>query len=187
MTSYFRRILPAISLIITPLLCSFTLDFDPMPPPATADFSPVIMTVPLFEPLQEATMTDPFGWRFHPISGQLDFHYGLDLAASEGASIYAVTAGTVTISDEDDSYGQYILLDHQNDFCSLYAHCSKLLVEEGDKVKRGQKIAEVGSTGEATGPHLHLEILYQNRRLDPLWVLGDGEVLTAIPQPEEKA
>ncbi|MDD6032319.1 MAG: M23 family metallopeptidase [Oscillospiraceae bacterium] len=161
------------------------LSFDKMPPPRGADFSPAVMTAALSLPLQTARMTDPFGWRFHPLTGQLDFHYGLDLAADEGTAIYAVLSGTVRSASQGDSYGNYVILDHRNGFATLYAHCSRLLVQEGETVRKGQKIALVGSTGAATGPHLHFEMIQDGIRLDPLWALGDGERVTAIPEPEK--
>lgn len=159
--------------------------FEAMPPPAGADFSPFLMTCTLQLPLETAELTDRFGWRFHPIDGQLDFHYGLDLASDEGGTIRAVLAGTVQTAGFHESYGNYIILDHGNGFSTLYAHCSRLLVKEGKQVKAGQRIAKVGSTGAATGPHLHFEIIRNGVRLDPLWILGDGEELTSIPAPEE--
>lgn len=175
----FRKIAPKMVMLLLPLLlCGGTeVGFDKMPPPLGADFSPFLMTVPLCQPLEAGQLTDPFGWRFHPLSGQLDFHGGADLAADKGTPIRAAAAGTVMKADEEESYGKYLVLDHQNGFSTLYAHCSRLLVREGQAVKKGQVIARVGATGEATGPHLHFEIRQNGCRLDPLWALGDGERL----------
>jgi len=185
-----RRFTKFVPLAILPFLLTLSaappiLAFDKMPPPANANFSPVMMTVPLYLPLKTAEMTDPFGWRFHPITGALDFHYGLDMAADPETPIYAVMSGTVRLAAAGESYGNYVILDHQNGFSTVYAHCSKLLVKEGEPIQKGQKIALVGSTGAATGPHLHFEVRQDEIRLDPLWILGDGETLTAIPAPEE--
>ncbi len=160
------------------------LCFENMPPPQNASFSPICTTMPLALPLQEARLTSPFGYRYHPISGQLDFHYGLDLAAPEKTMIFAAVGGIVQVADTHDSYGNYLVIDHYNGFSTLYAHCSKLLVQKGDLVGRGEKIALVGHTGEATGDHLHFEIRLHGIRYDPLWILGDGEKLTLIPEPE---
>ena len=171
--------------LLTASAAAPALSFDKMPPPRGADFSPAVMTAALAPPLQTARMTDSFGWRFHPLTGQLDFHYGLDLAADEGAAICAALGGTVRFAGQGDSYGSYVILDHRNGFTTLYAHCSRLLVQEGETVRRGQKIALVGSTGAATGPHLHFEMIQGGIRLDPLWALGDGERVTSIPEPEE--
>ena len=174
-------------ILLTSSASAPALSFDKMPPPRGADFSPAVMTAALSPPLRAACMTDPFGWRFHPLTGQLDFHYGLDLAADEKTPIYAALSGTVRSASQGDSYGNYVILDHQNGFATLYAHCSKLLVQEGETVRKGQKIALVGSTGAATGPHLHFEMIQDGIRLDPLWALGDGERVTAIPEPEESS
>lgn len=147
-------------------------DFDLLPPPAQADFSPYRMTVPLEPPLASLKVNSPFGWRFHPISGELDFHTGTDLAAGEGEAIKAVLAGLVETAGYDESYGNYLVIDHFNGFTSLYAHCSRLLVQAGDRVRRGEIVAKVGATGDATGPHLHLELRMKGIWLNPAGALG---------------
>ena len=107
------------------------------------------------------------------------------MAAPEKTPIYTAVAGVVETADTHPSYGNYLIIDHYNGFSTLYAHCSKLLVQEGELVSRGQKIALVGQTGEATGNHLHFEIHLNGIRYDPLWILGDGEKITLIPEPAE--
>lgn len=154
-------------LAMLPLLLSSS-SFEPMPPPAGADLSPYILTCPLTVPTDYRSVTDRFGWRFHPIGGTLDFHTGLDLAADEGAAVRAALGGTVAVSDTHESYGNYIVIDHGSGFSTLYAHCSRLLVREGKRVAPGQRIALVGQTGDATGPHLHFEMIRNSVRLDPL-------------------
>ena len=147
-------------------------DFDLLPPPVQADFSPYRMTVPLEAPMSVLKVSSPFGWRFHPISGELDFHTGIDLEAAEGTEIRAVMAGEVQTAGFDPSYGNYVVLDHFHGFTTLYAHCSRLLVQEGDRVRRGQVIAKVGATGDVTGPHLHLELRMNGIFLNPAEALG---------------
>ena len=93
-------------------------------------------------------------------------HQGIDIGASEGTAIYAAIDGTVTVSSEEGEYGKHIDITN-GDVLTRYAHCSKLLVKEGQKVKQGEKIAEVGSTGNSTGPHLHFEIRRENRTVNP--------------------
>lgn len=93
-------------------------------------------------------------------------HAGIDIGANEGTPIYASMDGTVTVSSEEGEYGKHIDITN-GDILTRYAHCSKLLVKEGQKVKQGDKIAEVGSTGKSTGPHLHFEIRRDNRSIDP--------------------
>ncbi len=99
-----------------------------------------------------------FGYRTHPIHGDIRFHYGTDFAAWSGEDIYAFADGTVSFAGYSDSYGNYITMEHSEGWESLYAHCSLLYVETGDSVKAGEKIALVGDTGLVTGPHLHFEL-----------------------------
>ncbi len=160
------------ALLLFPLLTAGATDFDLLPPPAYADLSPYQMTVPLLPPLEGLSLNDSFGWRRHPITGALDFHTGADLAAAPGTPIRAVLSGIVREAGFDPSYGNYLRIDHHNGFSTLYAHCSSLLVKEGDAVRRGQRVAKAGSTGDATGPHLHFEIRLNGVCLDPAPALG---------------
>lgn len=93
-------------------------------------------------------------------------HGGIDIGANTGTPIYAAMDGTVTVSSEEGEYGKHIDIEN-GEVLTRYAHCSKLLVKEGQKVKQGDKIAEVGSTGNSTGPHLHFEIRRENRTVNP--------------------
>ena len=97
-------------------------------------------------------------------------HQGIDIGANEGTPIYAAIDGTVTVSSSEGEYGKHIDITN-GDVLTRYAHCSKLLVKEGEKVKQGEKIAEVGSTGKSTGPHLHFEIRVNNRTINPESIL----------------
>lgn len=93
-------------------------------------------------------------------------HAGIDIGADTGTAIYAAMDGTVTVSSSEGEYGKHIDIEN-GEILTRYAHCSKLLVKEGQKVKQGDKIAEVGSTGNSTGPHLHFEIRRENRTINP--------------------
>jgi murein DD-endopeptidase MepM/ murein hydrolase activator NlpD len=95
-------------------------------------------------------------------------HYGIDIPAPRGTSIYAVKAGTVITAKYGSGYGYYVIIDHGNGITSLYAHCSKLLVSKGDVVARGDVVAQVGTTGTSTGNHLHFEIREKGVKKDPL-------------------
>ena len=112
------------------------------------------------------TLTSSFGSRLSPITGQPGFHYGLDLAADEGTPITAFADGTVRETGES-GYGLYIIVDHADGFATLYAHCSSISAKVGDTVTCGEQIAKVGQTGNATGPHLHLELWHNGAALDP--------------------
>lgn len=111
-------------------------------------------------------LTSPFGSRVSPTTGETAFHYGLDLAADEGTPITAFADGTVREVGESD-YGKYLIVDHAGGFSTLYAHCSSILMGVGDEVQCGGEIALVGQTGDATGPHLHLELWKDGMALDP--------------------
>ncbi|MFI3326793.1 MAG: M23 family metallopeptidase [Clostridia bacterium] len=115
----------------------------------------------------ESSVTDEFGYRIHPITGEYSFHGGIDIGKPYGTPIYAVLSGTVTVATYNSSYGYYIMIDHGDGIVTLYAHCSALLVEVGDTVLTGQQIAEVGSTGSSTGNHLHFEVRIDGEKVDP--------------------
>ena len=100
-------------------------------------------------------------------------HAGIDIGANTGTPIYAAMDGTVTVSSEEGEYGKHIDIEN-GEVLTRYAHCSKLLVREGQKVKQGDKIAEVGSTGNSTGPHLHFEIRRENRTVNPEKIIDFG-------------
>ena len=108
------------------------------------------------------TITSPQGYRTDPITGEVSYHSGTDIAVPEGTPILAAADGTVTIANALDSwggsYGYHVKLDHGGGFTTLYAHCSSICVTAGQKVKAGEVIAYVGHTGRATGPHLHFEV-----------------------------
>lgn len=118
------------------------------------------------------TISSDFGYREHPIEGDEKFHYGLDIAADEGTAIDCFANGTVTAVGESNSYGKYVIVDHSGGFSTLYAHCSRVTVSSGSAVKEGQKIGEVGQTGEATGPHLHFELHAGDTYLDPVYYVS---------------
>ena len=112
-----------------------------------------------------------FGYRVHPLQNTVKFHYGTDFAANSGTDVCAFADGTVLAAGEDAGYGNYIKIDHGSGFVTLYGHCSKLLVQAGQTVQRGERIALVGATGQATGPHLHLELLHNGVYLNPEFYL----------------
>ena len=115
-----------------------------------------------------------FGFRLDPISGRAALHSGLDFPGEVGTSIQAAAGGLVVSSEWHAAYGHVIEIDHGNGLVTRYAHCSKVLVEAGALVKRGQRIAEVGNSGRSTGPHLHFEVLLDGAPQDPARFLEGG-------------
>lgn len=114
-------------------------------------------------------LNSEYGYRDHPISGSADFHGGVDIGGQTGDPIAAFADGVVEYIGEDDSYGLYLQIDHGNGVKSFYAHCSQINVSKGQSVKMGDTVALIGSTGTATGPHLHLELKYENMHLNPAY------------------
>lgn len=123
-------------------------------------------------PVDSHTVTCEYGKRIHPITGNESFHTGIDIGEDMGKNIYAVLDGTVkkTVTDDPD-YGNYIIITHSQGVETMYAHCSKLAAKTGDKVKSGDVIAYVGTTGLSTGPHLHFEVRINGTRLNPRWFI----------------
>lgn len=121
-------------------------------------------------------ITSPFGNRIHPILRKYKFHTGIDIGAGMGTDILAANNGRVIASAYNaGGYGYYIMLDHGGGIVTLYAHCSKLLVSNGEVVVRGQTIAKVGSTGMSTGAHIHFEVRINGKYVDPLAYVTAGK------------
>ncbi len=114
-----------------------------------------------------STITSPFGYRLHPIFGDMRFHSGIDISASSGSTIVAADSGTVVSAVYSSSYGNYVVISHGNNTTSLYAHMSSMAVTSGQKVTKGQTIGYVGSTGWSTGPHCHFEVKVNGTLVDP--------------------
>ncbi len=113
-------------------------------------------------------VTSRYGYRTHPIFGDQRFHSGIDISANTGATIVAADSGTVSVATYSDSYGNYVTIYHSNGTYTLYAHMSSLAVSAGQSVSQGDTIGYAGSTGWATGPHLHFEIRANGGTVDPL-------------------
>ena len=113
------------------------------------------------------TITSHFGKRSAPTAGASTYHKGTDIAAPQGTDIYAVADGTVTTATYSSSAGNYVMINHGNGVYTAYMHASKLHCEVGDQVSQGDTIAEVGSTGVSTGPHLHISFIVNGEYVDP--------------------
>lgn len=120
-------------------------------------------------PLKEYVVSSPFGKRVSPVYGTWKNHNGVDLAAPQGTPVYACKRGTVAYVFENDKiFGNYVILQHANNMTSVYAHLASVTVQQGQDVFTGTKIGTVGTTGAATGPHLHFEVRQNGRPTDPL-------------------
>ena len=124
-------------------------------------------------------VTSGFGIRNDPFTGQLAMHEGLDFVSEVGSPILATAAGTVTRSAWDASYGNVVEVSHIEGFTTRYAHLNKRMVEVGQKVQRGETIAQLGSTGRSTGPHLHYEVMRNDRVLNPTQMLLQTATVTS--------
>lgn len=137
------------------------------------------MMIPTQKPVSDGNLGSNFGWRIDPITGRSALHTGLDFQADAGTPILAAAGGVVVVQEYHPEYGNMVEVDHGNELVTRYAHASKVFVKKGDIVRRGQKIAAVGSTGRSTGAHLHFEVLVQGVPQDPQKFLAAGGNLAA--------
>ncbi|HEY8905899.1 MAG TPA: M23 family metallopeptidase [Rhodoferax sp.] len=149
------------------------------------------MMIPTQKPVTFSDVGSGFGWRIDPFTGHSALHTGLDFGATVGTPILAAAGGVVVVQTYHPEYGNMIEIDHGNGVITRYAHASKIFVKEGDLVKRGQKIAEIGTTGRSTGPHLHFEVWVQGVPQDPQKFLTAGQqastaTMTALVKNPEK-
>lgn len=137
--------------------------------------------IPTTKPVLAGDVGSAFGWRVDPLTGVSALHTGLDFAGPVGTPIQAAAGGIVVVQQFHPEYGNMIEVDHGNDLITRYAHASRVSVKKGDVVKRGQKIAEVGTSGRTTGSHLHFEVLVSGIPQDPQKFLLMGEQMAAAP------
>lgn len=144
---------------------------EPIRPNNTANFKSHIAQIEFARKFISAlagVITSPFGKRLHPVSKKIKMHTGIDVSAPRGSEILAPETGIVTFSGWIRGYGNVIKIDHENGFTTLIAHNQKNFVEAGEVVSKSRKIGLVGSTGIATGPHMHVEIRYNGVLVNPL-------------------
>jgi murein DD-endopeptidase MepM/ murein hydrolase activator NlpD len=132
------------------------------------------MLVPTQPPVPGANLGSAFGWRVDPFTGHSALHTGLDFQADSGTPIVAAAGGIVVTQEYHAAYGNMIEIDHGKDLVTRYAHASRVYVKKGDLIRRGQRIADVGTTGRSTGAHLHFEVLVQGVPQDPQKLLDAG-------------
>ena len=136
--------------------------------------------IPISIPVTYVSLSSGFGVRTDPLNNFLSEHTGLDFQGPIGMPIYASGDGKVISTGWDNAYGLTVKIEHQNGFVSKYAHASKVLVTEGQEIKAGQEIAQIGTTGRSTGPHLHFEIIKSGKPVNPKdYLVG----LKTLPNP----
>lgn len=142
---------------------------------------------PLLPREGEYHISSPFGARIDPVFGDIRFHKGQDLGSDRGKPVYATGDGVVEIAGyHNNGYGNEVLLNHDYGFKTRYAHLDSIFVKEGTMVKRGQVLGLVGSTGKSTGPHLHYEVYYMDKPVNPMkfldFSIGEEAFLEIIAQ-----
>ncbi|MCL2327558.1 MAG: M23 family metallopeptidase [Bacteroidetes bacterium] len=128
----------------------------------------MLKCIPAIQPIRNGKLVSGFGYRMHPIYKTVRIHTGIDLTAPTGTKIYATGDGTVKNADFERGYGKQVVINHGYNFSTVYGHLSKILVQRGQKVKRGDLIGLVGNTGTSTGSHLHYEVRRHNTPVNPI-------------------
>jgi len=128
--------------------------------------------IPAFAPLDDVTVVSPFGKRRDGATSRKEMHYGVDLRARLGSTVYATGEGSVIYAGWQGRYGKVVEVDHGNGVRTRFAHLRRVLVRRGDKVLPGHEVGESGSTGQSTGPHLHYEIIIDGSPVDPMRFIG---------------
>ena len=123
-------------------------------------------------PCTYSRVSSPFGYRWHPTTGEYSMHKGVDLAAPKGTPIYATRSGYVNVATYHSTAGNYVTINHRDGYTSVYMHMTHYVVSPGQEVKAGQLIGYVGSTGRSTGPHLHFGIHYYGTYVNPMDYIG---------------
>ena len=128
-----------------------------------------LVRYPAIHPINfsQAKLTSHYGFRMDPFSHKHTLHEGQDFSGKVGSSIFSTADGVVVKSKYFGSFGNYIEIDHQNGYRTSYGHLSKRHVKVGERVFRGQEIGTLGNTGRSTAPHLHYEVKYKRKRIDP--------------------
>ena len=124
-------------------------------------------TLPQGNPAQGGWFSSLFGYRISPISGNKEFHLGVDLAGRSGMAVTSIASGIVTWSGPNQGYGNMVEISHGNGYVTRYAHNKENLVNVGERVEKGQMIALMGSTGRSTGAHVHFEVIRNGRHINP--------------------
>ena len=122
---------------------------------------------PAGRPIKRGWISSYYGMRTDPFTGRREHHKGMDLAGKEGSDVISVGAGVVTWAGDRYGYGKLVEVNHGNGYSTRYGHSAEVLVQVGDTIKKGQVLALMGSTGRSTGPHVHFEVLFKGKAIDP--------------------
>ncbi|NVD44597.1 M23 family metallopeptidase [Qipengyuania atrilutea] len=133
------------------------------------------VAVPSGMPLSDAHLTSDYGMRTHPVLGGRRSHKGVDLAAATGTPVYATADGRVEMAQHYSSYGNYVQIGHGAQLETRFAHLSRIAVTEGQRVRKGELIGYVGSTGRSTGPHLHYEVRVGGEAVNPIPYMAQSQ------------
>ncbi|MDT8370377.1 MAG: M23 family metallopeptidase [Gammaproteobacteria bacterium] len=123
--------------------------------------------IPSGKPIKGGWISSYFGYRTDPFNGKKVFHKGVDFAGKEGSKVYAVADGIISWKGRRSGYGELVEIDHGNGYVTRYAHNKTVVADLGEKVSKGQVIALMGSTGRSTGPHVHFEVLRDEKQVNP--------------------
>ncbi len=145
-----------------------------------------IRHMPALHPVLDGRITSDFGMRLHPVYKRYRKHPGIDFAAKKGAPIYAAADGIVKMARHNGGYGKCVFIDHLYGFETKYGHMQKILVRRGQRIKRGDKIGLVGKTGVATAPHLHFEVHYKGKEVNPRHYFFDDPSLNTLVVEEDR-
>ena len=137
--------------------------------PGNVDMLQRVLNFDYADPVPAGDITSLFGARSDPLEGGGRFHYGLDIAGEEGAVISAFADGVVTAVGDSTDLGKYVTVTHESGYSTLYAHCRRITASDGQQVRCGDPIAEMGDTGRATGVHLHFELHQDDVYLNPIY------------------
>ncbi|MBU0519953.1 M23 family metallopeptidase [bacterium] len=137
--------------------------------------------VPSVRPVVGGSITSLFGRRRDPFSGHWEPHMGLDISGQIGMPVYSTADGRVVYVGRVHAYGKTVVIDHGNGYKTRFAHLNRYFVIKGQKITRGDLIAEMGNTGRSTGPHLHYEVIHKNVHLNPLDFMFDGYAMARLP------
>ena len=138
------------------------------------------IAVPSRMPRDGARLTSDYGMRTHPVLGGRRAHTGIDLAAPTGTPVYATADGLISRADRFSSYGLFVSIEHGAQLQTRFAHLSKIAVADGQRVKKGDVIGYVGSTGRSTGPHLHYEVRVDGQAVNPIPYMVESQAQQAF-------